>query len=214
MKNKLKSVLILILASGFLFFVLSNLWIIYSTHDQIYKSIEAIPSTDVALVLGTSKRLKSGETNPYFNFRIDAAEKLYKTGKVKHLILSGDNQTKYYNEPQYMREALLKKGVPDSVITLDYAGLRTLDSVVRCKKIFGQSKFIIVTQQFHSYRAVFIAENFDIEATAFVADNISLSKSFSVISREFLARPKAILDLFFLNVDPKFMGEKEDINVI
>lgn len=214
MKNKLKSVLILILGSGFLFFVLSNLWIIYSTHDQIYKSIEAIPSTDVALVLGTSKRLKSGETNPYFNFRIDAAEKLYKTGKVKHLILSGDNQTKYYNEPQYMREALLKKGVPDSVITLDYAGLRTLDSVVRCKKIFGQSKFIIVTQQFHSYRAVFIAENFDIEATAFVADNISLSKSFSVISREFLARPKAILDLFFLNVDPKFMGEKEDINVI
>lgn len=214
MKNKLKAVLILIFGGGFLFFVLSNLWIIYSTHNQIYKSIEAIPSTDVALVLGTSKRLKSGETNPYFNFRIDAAEKLYKTGKVKHLILSGDNQTKYYNEPQYMREALLKKGVPESAITLDYAGLRTLDSVVRCKKIFGQSKFIIVTQQFHSYRAVFIAENFDIEATAFVADNISLSKSFSVISREFLARPKAILDLYFLNVDPKFLGEKEDINVI
>lgn len=197
-----------------MFFVLSNLWIIYSTQNQIYKSIETIPPTDVALVLGTSKRLKSGETNPYFNFRIDAAEKLYKTGKVKHLILSGDNQTKYYNEPQYMREALLEKGVPDSVITLDYAGLRTLDSVVRCKKIFGQSKFIIVTQQFHAYRAIFIAENFGVEATAFVADNISLSKSFSVVSREFLARPKAILDIFLLDVDPKFMGEKEDINVI
>lgn len=214
MKNKIKAVLIIMFGGIFLFFVLSNLWIIYSTHDQIYKSIEAIPPTDVALVLGTSKRLKSGETNPYFNFRIDAAEKLYKTGKVKHLILSGDNQTRYYNEPQYMREALLKKGVPDRVITLDYAGLRTLDSVVRCKKIFGQSKFIIVTQQFHAYRAVFIAKNFDIEATAFVADNISLSKSFSVIGREFLARPKAILDLFFLNIDPKFLGEKEDINVI
>lgn len=214
MKNKIKTFLILVFGGGFLFFTLSNLWIINSTHDEIFKSVEDIPPTDVALVLGTSKRLKSGETNPYFNFRIDAAEKLFVAGKVKHLILSGDNRTKYYNEPQYMREALLEKGIPDSVITMDYAGLRTFDSVVRCKKIFGQSKFIIVTQQFHSYRAVFIAKHFDIEATAFVADNIALSKSLSVLSREFLARPKAILDIFLLDVSPKFMGKKEEINVI
>lgn len=202
------------MGSGFLFFAFTNLWIILSTQDEIYHIVEEIPSTDVALVLGTSKRLKNGETNPYFNYRIDAAEELYKSGKVKHLIVSGDNRTRYYNEPQYMREALLKKGIPDESITLDYAGLRTLDSVVRCKKIFGQSKFIIVTQRFHSYRAVFIAQHYDIEATAFVAENISFLKSFSVIGREFLARPKAILDLFFLEADPKFMGEREDVNVI
>lgn len=202
------------MGAGFLFFAFSNLWIILSTQDDVYNSLEKIPPTDVALVLGTSKRLKNGDTNPYFNYRIDAAEKLYKSGKVKHLIVSGDNQTRYYNEPQYMREALLEKGIPDESITLDYAGLRTLDSVVRCKEIFGQSKFIIVTQRFHSYRAVFIAKHYDIEATAFVAENISIFKSFSVVSREFLARPKAVLDIFFLEVDPKFMGEKVDVNVI
>ena len=214
MMQKIKIIIILVLGAGFLFFAFSNLWIILSTRDDVYNSLEKIPPTDVALVLGTSKRLKSGETNPYFNYRIDAAEKLYKSGKVKHLIVSGDNQTRYYNEPQYMREALLEKGIPDESITLDYAGLRTLDSVVRCKEIFGQSKFIIVTQRFHSYRAVFIAKHYDIEATAFVAENISIFKSFSVVSREFLARPKAVLDIFFLEVDPKFMGEKVDVNVI
>ena len=214
MMQKIKIIIILVLGAGFLFFAFSNLWIILSTQDDVYNSLEKIPPTDVALVLGTSKRLKNGETNPYFNYRIDAAEKLYKSGKVKHLIVSGDNQTRYYNEPQYMREALLEKGIPDESITLDYAGLRTLDSVVRCKEIFGQSKFIIVTQRFHSYRAVFIAKHYDIEATAFVAENISIFKSFSVVSREFLARPKAVLDIFFLEVDPKFMGEKVDVNVI
>lgn len=214
MKIKIRNILLFSLLAGILFFVLSNFWIIASTRDHVFNSIENIPVTDVALVLGTSKRLKNGDANPYFKYRIEAAEKLFKSGKVKHLILSGDNQTQYYNEPQYMKDALLKKGIPENVITLDYAGLRTLDSVVRCKEIFGQSKFIIVTQKFHSYRAVFIAKHFGIDVTAFVAENIPLSKSFAVVIREFLARPKAILDIFLLKVGPKFMGEKEDVNVI
>ncbi len=214
MINKILKIILFLLTCGVLFFLLSNAWIVLSTQNQVFTSIDKIEQTDVALVLGTSKRLKNGEVNPYFQYRIEAAEKLFKAGKVKHLILSGDNQTQYYNEPQYMKDALLKKGVPTHAITLDYAGLRTLDSVVRCKEIFGQSKFIIVTQKFHSYRAVFIAKHFDVDVTAYVAENIPLSKSFSVVSREFLARPKAILDIFFFKVGPKFMGEKEDVNVI
>lgn len=214
MTKKIRNGVAVIFIGGVLFFILSNAWVVLSTQNQLYTTVENIPQTDIALVLGTSKRLKNGEVNPYFQYRIEAADRLYKAGKVKHLILSGDNRTQYYNEPQYMKDALLKKGVPAHAITLDYAGLRTLDSVVRCKEIFGQAEFIIVTQKFHSYRAVFIANHFDTDVTAFVAENIPLSKSFAVVSREFLARPKAILDIFFFKVGPKFMGEKEDINVI
>lgn len=172
-----------------------------------------VPRKDVALVLGTSKQLVNGEANPFFTDRIDAAEKLFKSGKVKHLILSGDNETKYYNEPQFMKDALLKKGIPDSVITLDYAGLRTLDSVVRCREIFGQEKFTIITQKFHSYRAVYISDYYGMDANAFSAKDLPLTESFQVVLREFLARPKAMLDLYILDMDPKIMGEKETIEI-
>ena len=213
MKIFLRAVFFLFICLA-LFFFLSNVWVIFSTKALVYTNMQALPETNVALVLGTSKRLSSGEANPYFHYRIDAAEQLYKSGKVKHLILSGDNETRYYNEPQYMKDALLKRNIPDSVITLDYAGFRTLDSVVRCKEIFGQKKFIVVTQRFHSYRAVFIGKHFDIDLVAYAAENLPLNKSFKVILRELLARPKAVLDIFILNVNPRVMGEKEEVNVI
>ena len=100
-----------------------------------------------------------GSPNPFFEKRIETAAELYRIGKIDHFILSGDNRSMYYNEPMAMLKALLKKGVPASAITLDYAGLRTLDSIVRCKQIFGQNKIIIITQPFHSYRALFISSS-------------------------------------------------------
>lgn len=212
--KKLKRIFWFGVIAGLLFLIFSNAWVIFSTKKYVFQSLALVPKAEVALVLGTSKSLVNGEENPYFNFRMEAAAQLYKSGKVKHLILSGDNKTRYYNEPKYMREALVKMGVPEKALTLDYAGFRTLDSVVRCKKIFGQTRFIIVTQRFHTYRAVFIGKHFGVEATAFAAENIPLRQSFTVIFREFLARPKAVLDLYLLDVDPKFMGEKEDVNVI
>lgn len=199
---------------GILLLLLPNVWVLYATKSQVFQSIEALPSTEVALVLGTSKKLENGKDNPYFMYRMEAAAELYKSGKVKHLILSGDNETRYYNEPLYMNEALLAKGIPASAITLDYAGFRTLDSVVRCKEIFGQSKFIIVTQRFHSYRAIFIANYYEVETAAYVANNLPFSQSFKVILREILARPKAIIDLYILNITPRVLGEKEEVDVI
>lgn len=197
-----------------LLLLLPNVWVMYATRDQVFQSIDALPNTEVALVLGTSKKLENGRDNPYFMYRMDAAAELYKSGKVKHLILSGDNETQYYNEPQYMNEALLAKGIPASAITLDYAGFRTLDSVVRCKKIFGQSNFVIVTQRFHSYRALFIANHYNLETAAYAADNLPFSQSFKVVLREILARPKAVIDLYILNITPRVLGEKEEVDVI
>lgn len=199
---------------GILVLLLPNIWVMYSTKDQVFQSIDDVPSIEVALVLGTSKKLENGRDNPYFMYRMDAAAALYHSGKVKHLILSGDNETQYYNEPKYMHEALLAKGIPANAITLDYAGFRTLDSIVRCKKIFGQTNFIIVTQRFHSYRALFIANHYNVETAAYVADNLPFSQSFKVVFREILARPKAILDLYILNISPPVLGEKEEVDVI
>ncbi len=107
-----------------------------------------------------------------------------------------------------MLKALLKKGVPASAITLDYAGLRTLDSIVRCKKIFGQNKFIIITQPFHSYRALFISQYYDINAIAMVAEEPDFEYSIKVRVREYLARTKAVLDLYVLKTSPRFLGPK------
>jgi|SRR5690606_24685668 len=195
------------------FFVISNLWVVRSTRANVFRDVNKVPHHRIALVLGTSHKTSKGHPNPFFEKRIETAAELYKKGKIDHLILSGDNRTIYYNEPMAMLKALLKKGVPASAITLDYAGLRTLDSIVRCKEIFGQDKFIIITQPFHSYRALFISDYHDISAIAMVAEEPDFEYSVKVRLREYLARTKAVLDLYVLKTGPRFLGEKEKINV-
>jgi SanA protein len=167
----------------------------------------------VALVLGTSHRVVGGGPNPYFRKRIETAAALYKLGKIDHFILSGDNRTMFYNEPWEMRKALIAEGVPEDAITLDYAGLRTLDSVVRSKKIFGQNKITIITQPFHSYRALFISNFYHIDAVAMVTEEPGFDESVKLRVREYFARTKAVLDLYVFNTSPRFLGPKEEINI-
>lgn len=188
-----------------------NVWVIKSTEDGVYYDYETLPENKVALVLGTSNRLMDGTSNPFFENRIAAAAGLFFSGKVKHFILSGDNRSKYYNEPLEMRKALIKAGVPDSVITLDYAGLRTLDSVVRSKEIFGQESITIITQPFHSYRALFISRYHNIHAVAIVALEPTKEWHLNVYLREYLARTKAIIDLYLLKTAPRHLGKKEPL---
>src|SRR5205085_2828961 len=149
--------------------------------------------------------------NPFFEYRIKMAGTLYQAGKVKHLIVSGDNRTRFYNEPLEMKKALVKVGVPDSVITLDYAGLRTLDTIVRCKEVFGQTTITIVTQPFHCYRALFISEYYDMNAVAVMAQEPILESN--VYFREYFARAKAVLDLYILKTAPTHLGEKEHLSL-
>ncbi len=190
-----------------------NIWIVKSTENKVYSDLKLLPNHRIGLVLGTSYRSVGGGPNPFFQNRIETAATLYSMGKIDHFILSGDNSTMYYNEPLEMQKALIKKGVPSSAITLDYAGLRTLDSVVRSKKIFGQNKITIITQPFHSYRALFISQYYDIDAVAMVAEEPELDQTFKVRLREYLARTKAVLDLYIFKTDPRFLGEKEEINI-
>jgi len=194
-----------------LFTAVTNMWVIVSTYSNVYTSSEEIPVKSVGLVLGTSHRLSTGEENPYFTGRIKSAAILYHQKKISHIILSGDNGTVYYNEPLKMKEALLKEGVPNDAITLDYAGFRTLDSVVRCYEIFGQSKFTIITQRFHGYRALFISKFYHLDAVVLTAGDMSFPAAFFTRLREVMARPLAVIDLYIIKRQPHILGKKEYI---
>jgi SanA protein len=194
--------------------LVSNMWVVISTRDKVFSDCRQLPVNNVALVLGTSNKLTDGTPNPFFDNRIKMAAALYKQGKVNHFILSGDNRTIYYNEPLEMEKALVREGVPDSVITLDYAGLRTLDSIIRSKEIFGQDKITIITQPFHCYRALFISQFYNIDAVAIQAEGPSQEDALPVYVREYLARTKAVIDLYILKKAPRHMGEKESLKRI
>jgi SanA protein len=198
------------MALGFVLLLLGNLWVVQSTKSEIFSDYNLLPANPVGLVLGTSSRLSNGMPNPMFDNRMLAAADLYKLGKISHIIVSGDNRTKFYNEPMEMKKALMKLGVPDAAITLDYAGLRTLDSVIRSKEIFGQDHITIITQPFHSYRALFISHYFKIDAVA-VESGGTQQPSARIEVREYFARAKAILDLYILKTTPRYLGVKEPI---
>ncbi len=178
-----------------------------SSKNYLYDSLDEIPFNNVAVVLGTSHLLARGGPNPYFSFRMEAAALLYHSGKVNYLIVSGDNRPRWYNEPEQMRRSLVALGVPDSVIYLDYAGLRTLDSVVRSREIFGQESFTIVSQRFHNQRAVYIAQRHNLNATAFNARDVSYGRNLRTHVREWFARVKVFWDLL-IKKQPRFLGEE------
>jgi SanA protein len=194
------------------FVVVSNIWVVTSTKSRILDAVSELPEKSVALVLGTSNKLVDGSPNPYFIERIQLAADLFRQGKISHFILSGDNRSKYYNEPIEMRKALIKQGVPDSLITLDFAGLRTLDSIVRSKEIFGQNKIVIVTQSFHCYRALFISEFYGIDAVTLLTSNPDPHTSLRINIREWFARAKAVADLYIFNTTPRHLGSPERLN--
>lgn len=188
----------------------ADFYMSFSTRAQLYQDIEVLPAQETALVLGTSKYIRR-TLNPYYQYRIDAAIELYKQNKVSHFLLSGDNAHRSYNEPWTMKRDLLKAGIPEKIITLDYAGFRTLDSVQRAKEIFDANSLTIVTQQFHCQRAVFIANNFDMDTVCLVVPSPSGWANTKIRIREVLARTKAMLDLYVFHVQPKFLGPKEPI---
>ncbi|MBB6004444.1 vancomycin high temperature exclusion protein [Arcicella rosea] len=174
--------------------LMCNIWIVYSTDDRNYYSLDKLPSNDVGLVLGTSKAVQGGKTNLFYKYRMEAAARLYKEGKVKFLILSGNHDSVFYNEPNDMKKSLMRLGVPENVLILDYAGYRTYDSIIRCKEVFNQQKFTIISQPTHNARALFLANNLGLDAVAFAAQDVQ--SGYKTYFREYLARPKAILDVY------------------
>jgi SanA protein len=193
-----------------LFTIFCNYVVERSAVGKLYGSAKDIPVKKTALVFGTSPRARGG-LNLFYIFRMKAAAELWRAGKVQHIIVSGDNSTMNYDEATAMKKSLNNFGVPDSVITLDYAGFRTLDSVVRCKWVFGQDDIIVVSQEFQNERALFIAQHFGINAVALNAEDVPANYSIKTDIREYFARVKAVLDVYVLGTEPKFPGPAEPI---
>ncbi len=173
---------------------------------RTFDRVEDVPMTYAALVLGTSPTRADGAPNRFFVPRMKAAARLYHAGRVTSLIVSGDNSSQDYDEPTAMKNALMALGVPEDRIVCDYAGLRTLDSVVRAREVFGQRRFTIVSQRFHNERAIYLALGHGLDAYGLNASSVPVSESPKAHVREVFARVKAVLDVHVLGTRPRHLG--------
>lgn len=182
-----------------------------SSAPALAADLEHLPHERVALVLGCSPVLRSGEPNRYFDNRIAAAVTLFRARKIDYLLVSGDNHVATYDEPTAMKQALVKAGVPEDRIVLDYAGFSTLDSIIRARTVFGLSDFCIVTQKEHALRAIYIAQANRLHVVAFCAKDVPTLTGLRTRARESLARVRALLDVHLVHRQPHFQGPRIEI---
>ncbi|RMZ60251.1 SanA protein [Chryseobacterium nematophagum] len=181
---------------------LANAWVFALTDGRTYTKISKIPPREVALVLGTSPKMKSGLSNPYFTKRMDATALLYHHGKIKKIIVSGE-KSKGYDEPAAMKNYLIyQEGVPEEIISEDPKGFNTYKSILRCKDIYKKNNVIIVSQGFHNLRALFFARNNKMNALGFDAQDVTKPESYYRNQfREILARMAAVMS-YILGISP------------
>ncbi|WP_313501419.1 SanA/YdcF family protein [Kaistella carnis] len=183
---------------GILLMVLANIWVFAVTNGRTYTKISKIPPRETALILGTSPKMKSGLSNPYFTARMDATALLYHHGKIKKIIVSGE-KSRGYDEPAAMKNYLVyQEGVPENIIREDPKGFKTQASIKNCIEVFHEKDVIIVSQGFHNLRALFYARNNGMNALGFDAQDVSANNSYyRNQSREFLARVVAVIYYIF-----------------
>ncbi|MGI5399062.1 SanA/YdcF family protein [Streptomyces sp. CA-135486] len=178
----------------------------HAVADGRVRTVAEVPARDVAVVFGAG--LWKGRPTPYLAHRLDAAAELYRAGKVKVVLVTGDNSRVEYDEPDAMRTYLTARGVPDKQIVSDYAGFDTWDSCVRVKKIFGVDRAVLVTQDFHIRRAVALCQAAGVESYGVGVAEPHDATWYYGGTRELFAAGKAALDAAFAP-DPRFLGAKE-----
>lgn len=201
----------MILLSFFAVFTLPSFYIYNFSDDKIYKknTIESPLSEPIAIVFGAA--VYSSGPSPIYADRLTVAANLYKSGMVRKILVSGDNATENYNEPQAGKDFLVQKGVKENDIITDHAGFRSYDTCMRAKKIFSIDRAIVVTQEFHLPRVVFLCESSGISTIGVSADMRKYANMKKNYTREFFAQQKAFYDVFFTAYRPKFLGEQEPI---
>ena len=210
MKKKIFKILGFVTIAPLILILICNLTINSSAKGKTFSSTEDVPTNKVGLVLGTAKKFMNGQPNLYYSYRINATVELFKAQKIAFVLVSGDNGTKYYNEPQTIKKDLIARGIPAEKIFLDYAGFRTLDSMVRAKEVFGLENVTVISQKFHNQRAIYLAQKKGLTAIGFNAKDVTGNSGLKVHFREYLARVRVFLDLL-LNTQPKFYGEGIEI---
>ncbi len=176
-----------------------NLWIVLSTRARVHDSVSLIEAREIGVVLGTSKKTGPDTPNRHFENRMAAAADLFAAGKVERLLVSGYRDSEYYDETRDMIAKLKALGVPEASLLADDRGARTLDSMVRVKEVFGFDRVVIVSDDFHVNRALFIADRCGLDAIALRCEAVDYGDSRKVRLRECLARVKAVLDLYVLS---------------
>lgn len=174
--------------------------------SRIFSDPKDLPEIDVALVLGAAPIGPEGGPNRYFEYRLDAAALLWRAGKAKFLLVSGDNRRPDYDEPTAMRAGLISRGVPAEAIYRDFAGVRTNDSILRARDVFGQARLIVVSQRFHLSRALFLAREANVEAWGLEAKDVDRAYSIVTVLRRYPSALRAYWDVW-LETPPHHAGE-------
>ena len=177
-----------------------NQIVVNNAEGKVFSDIDSIKYNKVGLLLGTTPQARIGRiTNAFFTYRIDAAEELYKAGKIEKILISGDeNSLDGINEPECMRDSLVARGVPERAIILDGKGYRTINSVINANKVYGLKSFTIISQKFHNERAIYQAEHLGLDVENIQAYNAKDPKSrraYLTTIREYFARVKMFMDL-------------------
>ena len=207
MKRGIRKILITLAILPFLILLICNIIIERAAKDRTFHTIETVPQNKVGIILGTSRHLVEGGINPFYTHRINATIALFKAGKIEYILVSGDNGTVYYNEPDKMKKDLIKGGIPEDRIYMDFAGFRTLDSMVRAKEVFGLTKATVISQEFHNERAIYLAQKHGLHAIGFNAKDVQGNRGLKVHLREYFARVKVFVDIL-MKTQPKFLGKK------
>lgn len=209
--KRLRTAVVLLVVAFVAVVAYANITAVWASRGRIFSDVSQIPVTKVGLVFGTTDRV-NGRENLYFRYRIDAATEAFHAGKVETLIVSGDNRSsRYYNEPEKMRQALVARGVPAERIVDDDYGLRTLDSVINAKEIFGTDTVLFISQRFQIERAIYLAKAHGINAYGFEARDVEAQAGLKTRIREIGARVKMWLDVNFLDTRPQRRGRKESL---
>ena len=187
---------IAILAILVIIVALCNISVDRNAEGRTFSNINDVPTMQTALLLGTNPKTRDGKRpSSFYLARINATAELYKHGKFRQLIISGDKR-EGYDEPQTMRHDLIERGVPDSIIMMDGQGYRTLLSLRNSKQYFGIHDMIIISQKWHNERSIFLADKMNIKAVGYNADDVSHPRAIWTHIRELLARVKLFIDLY------------------
>lgn len=187
---------IAILAILVIIVALCNISVDRNAEGRTFSDINDVPTMQTALLLGTNPKTRDGKRpSSFYLARINATAELYKHGKFRQLIISGDRR-EGYDEPQTMRHDLIERGVPDSIIMMDGQGYRTLLSLRNSKQYFGIHDMIIISQKWHNERSIFLADKMNIKAVGYNADDVHHPRAIWTHIRELLARVKLFIDLY------------------